>query len=348
MISNLVYKTSSLFKFLLILILLIYDCPFITSQTVTEPEKKYFSNGQLKTMVIYHGADTLEYLSYFKNGQLKDSLWFKLEDRQEIPILTGKSYFKNGKTASLNYYGTQSGENTTYDYYQSGKLRYYEKRPTGLTKFYTKKGQQIREYDFHKLTHVFVPARYKNGKHLQTSAFAKLIQTKEAILINDSKEISLTAGTLFSLKTNNDTNLIRHCLLEGFSKDSIYISKFNYSPTYDRLYDYDVLEYKRTYGIAINQLKTIYYTKHATAKRRFGAKACFNIGFAVLFIPALFLPSSAKAINEGNASVTSIAIGYGSSLIIGTTLLSISKKLYKTTVPVKYEMQDWRIIPIVN
>jgi hypothetical protein len=177
---------------------------------------------------------------------------------------------------------------------------------------------------------------------------AKLIQTKKASLINDTKEISLSGGTLISLKTTNDTNLLRHCLLEGFSKDSIYISKFNYSPTFDRLYDYDVLEYKKTYAIAINQLETIYYTKHNTAKRRFGAKTCFNTGFAVLFIPALFLPSSAKAINEGTASAIGIAIGYGSSLIIGATLVSISKKLYKSTVPIKYDMKDWRIIPIVN
>lgn len=333
------------FASLLICLFLLGSAEVAQSQQLQEPVQVFYGNGQLKKIVLVHRDDTFAYRSYYRNGQLKDSLFMRIVSGNETPVILHKSYHKNGRVAQLIKYGRGEDEQTVSEYRSNGQIRFFEQRPTGVTRYYNRQGKVVREFDRHNSSYVRVPARYYSGQHLEKSGFAKRIKTKKATLAHMRQEKKIRAGMLIAIKTGSDSSLTRHCLIEGFSPDTIYLSRFAYSKTYDRIYDFDILEYKNTIAVPIAQIRTLYCAQNGSAGRRRLAKVCFGLGFSLMALPMVFLPGTVKALNENTLDYTSTAIGYGTTISAAGALLLLSRKFYKDGVQKKYNLENWQLIP---
>jgi hypothetical protein len=139
--------------------------------------------------------------------------------------------------------------------------------------------------------------------------------------------------------------MIKHCLVAGFSADSIYLSKFYYNEKYDRVNDHTVMRYSKTFAFGFNQLRSILYTKGNTGRRRFTALILFNTGLFCLVAPLALIPSTLRDLNAGEADLSVTAITIGAAEVFGLTLTGISKALYRGTVPKKYDLRRWQIEP---
>lgn len=269
---------------------------------------------------------------YYRNGQLKDSLWLKISGGDEIIFGTEKSYYENGHLASITYHGKNWNEYTTYEYFKNGRMERVVKNPAGPTDIYRKNGKQKRHYE------AYVPKQYKKQRHLIGTSFAVRIMAKKAFITMERKKRRIKAGALVSLYVRGDTNRINHCQVEGFSKDSLYISKFESSPN-----GKGNLNYIGTVALGFNQVKSIYYSKNNKFRRGLASLSSTAAGFAVIVFSAIYLPSAIKANVEGEISGGQIANFYATTTAIGVPLILFGNYLSRTMVPKKYDMNLWKI-----
>ena len=321
----------------LLLFILVILSQFFYGQKDSIIEKKLYKNGKLKLITFNRGVDTFEIRKYHKNGQIGDSIWLFTDGKNETAIGIEKSFFENGKLSSITYHGKDREEYITDTYRENGMLYSHVVKPTGVSFYYNKKGEVVKQFDENKFDdEVYVRKKYKHNKHLKGTTYAARIKYQSATLLDDKNKMPIKAGVLISLVLKSDTNVINHCQVEGFSSDSIYISKFDYNTLYDRVNDFEILKYERTFALGINELKNIIYSKHYNKKRSFGAQAAVIIGTDLIIFPVLFGILLYK-------DIAVLAPYYGGSIVAGILLTYYSKQLYKSMIPKKYDMEKWKL-----
>jgi antitoxin component YwqK of YwqJK toxin-antitoxin module len=321
----------------LILILFLLQTGYFAQSDSTG--KAYYKNGNLKLLANWKGKDTVQFIKYYKNGRIKDSVWVYIPKGEEIPFGTGKKYYESGTLRSIYYFKNGLDEYVSYEYHENGLLKHFEQKPTGLTKNYNKKGEQVYEIDQHKSKQVFVPKNFRKGRHLKNLNYDTRIKTKKAWLVNGEKKHKLSTGVLVSLNLSKDTSLLSHCQIEGFSNDSIYFSRFHYNENY-RITDGAILKFDSTFALGVNQLDTIYYSKHRNRKRTFGATFAYISGVALVVFPVamvVIFPIMGVTITETLAMYSIFAVP-------GAGLYFLGKHLFNTTVPKKYDMHKYKIL----
>lgn len=300
-------------------------------------EAKYYKSGKPKLIAYHRGVDTFEVRRYFKNGQLGDSLWLVLSEKKEITIGIEKSYFENGKLSEITYHGKQEDHYVTNSYRKKGTIYSHIVKPTGVSKYYNSKGEVIKQFDENKFEDdVYIGKKYRKQKHLKNTNYTTRITSKAALLSDEKTEIKINSGALISIVLKADTNVLNHCRLEGFSKDSVYFSKFEYNSLYDRSTDFEILKYDSTFALSIDQLKTVIYSKHYNKRRVIGAQSAFVVGTALKVFPVLFGILLYK-------EIAVLAPYYGGSIVAGFILTYYSKFLYRSMVPKTYDMEKWKI-----
>ncbi|MEI8137707.1 MAG: hypothetical protein WCH21_10320 [Bacteroidota bacterium] len=310
---------------------------FFYGQKDSVIEKKLYKNGKIKLVTYSRGTDTFEIRKYFKNGQIGDSIWLFTDGKNETAIGIEKSYFENGKLSSITFHGKDKEEYVTDTYREDGMLYSHVVKPTGVNYFYNKKGEVIKQFDENKFDdEVYVRKKYKHHKHLKGTSFASRIKYQSATLVDDKNKMQIKSGVLISLVLKTDTNVISHCQIEGYSSDSIYISKFDYNNLYDRVTDFEILKFERTYAIGINQLKTIIYSKHYNKRRSFRARTASIVGAELKIFPVLFGILLYKDLNV-------LAPYYAGTVAAGFIISYYSKVFYKSMIPKKYDMKKWKL-----
>lgn len=311
-------------------------------QTFQYQEKwEHYSNGNLKLHIRKQGFDTVEYKLYHANGILKDSVWLTFQNGRERPLGTERIYYKNGHLKKVLRYGSSQREFDLAGYYKNGGLKIRVNRPTGLTQLYSKSGTQLREQDYHKKADVYVPKRYRKGRHFKTTALAKRATAKTALLCGNNRTNKLAAGKRMRLRLKNDTLLLRHCLIEGFSKDTVYLTKLNYNPAFKTKIKEPVFIHDSTFALAFSDIDTLFYSRHATRARNNGALSARLGGLELILIPPLeFLFFSLI----GDVDWGTTAAVTAGSAAIGIPLYYLGRHLHKTAVPKPYDMKSWKVV----
>jgi hypothetical protein len=237
----------------------------------------------------------------------------------------------------MTYHGKQEDHYVTNSYRKNGTIYSHIVKPTGVSKYYNSKGEVIKQFDENKFEDdVYIGKKYRKQKHLKNTNYITRITSKAALLSDEKTEIKINSGALISIVLKADTNVLNHCRLEGFSKDSVYFSKFEYNSLYDRSTDFEILKYDSTFALSIDQLKTIIYSKHYNKRRVIGAQSPFAVGTALTVFPVLFGILLYK-------DIAVLAPYYGGSIVAGFILTYYSKFLYRSMVPKTYDMQKWKI-----
>lgn len=304
-----------------------------------------------KSKITKHGSDTIEVINFHKNGRVKDSLWKTIEIlvgkkenpdpkhpgdsivmQIDHPFGVGKKYYKNGKTKSITYYGTNSASDKTFAYRKKGSLAIYKESPYGLKKYYNKKGKQIRQSDFNKGKYAKLPKANKTHKHLAQSKFAGKIQATDLVLFNSNKELKIKPYSLFALQLSSDTTPLRHCVYEGISEGKFVFSTYSY----DRSESKNKLKLDSTFAADKNQIQTIYYACHNIRKKHFGAVFGERAGFSMMIVPAIGVTLLAGTYYL----LHPVTLGI---IAAGVPVYIIGKSLYKKTVPKTYSLKEWKI-----
>jgi hypothetical protein len=306
-----------------------------------------FKNGKTQKHIHHIDNETQVVQNFYENGQLKDSTAFKIEtfiavksdpnknkgyadtiyDIKNIEYGIGKVFYSNGKLKELNYYGNDTVASKEYSYRKNGKLKLFEQKPFGERILYNKKGKVIRYNNANKGKHVSVPKIYSDKKYL--SNYSGRIKAKSSFLVKNKSKVKLNAGALISIRTTNDTAKYNNCLVEGFSGDSIVISKFSYDhdpETKNRL------KYDSTFVLSFSSLSSINYASKNTKKSYTTASVLEILGMDLVIVPTVVLPLS------GGAQTFPYV---GGSIVVGTGLFIYSRWLYKKIVPLEYKFPDW-------
>lgn len=304
-----------------------------------------------KQKITKHGSDTIEVISYHKNGKVQDSVWKTIEIlvgkrdnidpkhpgdsivmNVETPFGTEKKYYKSGKIKSITYYGTHGAAHKTYQYRKKGSLAVYKETPYGLKKLYNKKGKQIRESDFNKNKIVRLSNSNKKHYHIKNSKYVNIPLEKNISFTNNTKILNIKSGAMFSVLFKNDTIPLRHCVLEGKSKDSLLLTKYSY----DRSITKNKLKLDSTFLVSVNEIDCIYFATNRIKRTHFLGSFMQTAGFNMTFLPVIVVPLFAGIGNLSNP----IVLG---SVIAGVPVYICSKFVFKKTVPKKFKMSDWKI-----
>ena len=317
----------------------------IRHENITYNERAdYYASGILKMHIVRRGVDTVEYKSYHKNGRIKDSLWLYYTGRRELVIGTEKHFYDNGQLAGIASHDSANEASVSRQYHKNGVLKVSSSYPTGFSKVFNKKGVQIRQIDNHKTTQVYVPKQYRKGRHFATTPYAGRIKTKHAFLVNGSAHKKIKAGTLISVQLKGDTLLYHHCLVEGFSEDSIYLTGLDYDSTFKTARHGKILKYDSTFALGYNELHTVLYARHATRARNFGAFVAYIAGVECVLLPVIEIPLISLIDNQ-HLDVPSMLGTCAVVAAVGVPLIYLSRHLLKTAVPKPYDMATWKFRP---
>jgi hypothetical protein len=314
-------------------------------QKVTYFEKRqYYSNGKLKLRSVKRGIDTIEYKDYNRGGKIRDSIWLYLGGRQEVLLGgTRRLYYNNGQVNDIVQYGKTPKEYTLVQYNENGTLKKIIRRPTGVSQyFYGKRNKMKKESDIHKGKLIYVPHTYRKRKHFSTTAYAARVTSNGAWLVYKHTRKKIKPGRWMSIQLKGDTNWLRHCVVEGFSKDSVYFTKLNYNPAFKIKSGEQIMKYDSTFAVGLGQLNAIYYSLHDTRARRYGAKLAL-VGGIGLIASSPF--ASAFFITDGLSGVKPAINAVGITAGIGISLVFIKKHLEESAVPKMYSMDQWKIVP---
>jgi hypothetical protein len=310
-----------------------------------DQKKEYYKSGDLHQSYTRRGVDTFEYRNFYKNGRARDSVWIYVPDKNEIALGTSKHFHKNGQVASIVQYGNNVGvkrslhEYRFSSYRKNGKLKNSGQYPRGVRKYYDLKGRQRRQHDYNNKNEIYVHRKYRNGKLIENTAYAARIKAKEAFLVNNGKKKKIKAGALISIQLNSDTSILEHCLVEGFSKDSVWFSKLEYDTSY-RVTNKNILEYDSSFAVGHNQLASIFYSKHYNRRRGFTAVQVSTLAFDLVLIPLFITP---LWIRDGS-DLSSVGATYGIMAAVAVPTFLLGRHLFKTMIPKRYDMHAWKIV----
>ena len=183
----------------------------------------------------------------------------------------------------------------------------------------------MNKYDFLK-----IPFRYRGRQHLDGSSFSKRIQAYAAQLVIGNTKRLLISGTLINLQLFGDTNRLEHCKIEGFSGDTLFLSKFDYDLTPSK----DDLKYDSTFALCTNKIKTMWYQKNCRPLRFFGyissivTGMCASSFFMILtMINPLYLLAA---------------------IAVAIPFTWAGNKLHRSMQLKKYDLSYWKIKPLEN
>ncbi len=290
-----------------------------------------YNGGKTKSIAVYKGIDTVLVLKYYKSGQIKDSAHVTLKDDKEFYFGIQRSYYRSGNPTSIINYKNGIDEFNSVTHFENGNLLSEIKKP-GERKFYNKKGELVKQVDINHKAQVYVPKKYRHQKHLITTNFVTRIKFKKAKLQNGKVAVNLRSNALISVCIGPDS-VINHCQIEGFSTDSIYVSRFEYNSNIKK----DALQYENTFAIGLGQIKTIYFSKNYTRKKYNRARAATVGGIDMIIIPIAMMPFAA-------ASFGTLAPAFGACIIAGIPVYFWGKHLFKKMLPKKYDMNQWKIV----
>ncbi|MGZ3932915.1 MAG: hypothetical protein ACXVP0_16720, partial [Bacteroidia bacterium] len=330
--------------------LFIFISSFYFSQNLPDSIVK-FHNGCIASRYHYKTADTLERIEYYKNGRTKDSVWLRIETlvgfredvkkngsndsivvRNFIPFGTEKKYYKRGKLFSVTYYSADTAPTRLYEYRKKGSLSAYKEDPYGLKIYFNKKGTITRQMDLNKKRFVSLPKEYLGPAHLKTRGFDRRIKQEQAAFVSGSTTFNLSSGKLVALRLSSDTTMLRHCLIEGFSADSVCISRFSYDLSASK----NTLAYDTTLMLPVAQISSLLYAKKSLRKIYRMATILEVAGFDMVLAPLIGVPLFFGATYLGNP----FALG---TIIAGIPVFIYSKVLLRKMTPKEYRMSEWKI-----
>ncbi|MBL7921987.1 MAG: hypothetical protein JNJ40_16855 [Bacteroidia bacterium] len=283
---------------------------------------RHYKNGKLKKILYWHGSDTTQFIKFYKNGQIKDSSWFYTNSNNELPFGTSKSYYSDGRLSNITRYGTDPSIYTSISYWHDGNVSEYEVSP-GHKRYYNKIGEIPKQLDLNKNKFIYIPKKYKTRR------------SNKIFLTQQKKKITIKNNTLISVVLSNDSN-VALCRIDHLKNDSVYLSKFSYNSKYRTTKQETILNYDSSFVLSTKQLKTIYYSKHFNSKRNRAAMAAQVIGVELLVVSLI---TTAVAVREPSLGLPIL----GSTLVSGFGLTTLSKYLYKSMVPKKYDLNEWQI-----
>lgn len=305
-------------------------CALICSAQQRSSEKKYFPDGRLKSELIHFGGDTVQYLSYHSNGLMRDSAWLLARGRREIPLGTAKQWHHEGQLRSISHAYDSTYSNIFYWRRNGVPFAFYES--PGVQRRYNKKGNVFRETDENKDKVIAIPSEFRKRKHLANSPLGKKIVQTHGYLVKNSKKIRLVPNVFMSVRTTKDTMLLKHCNIEGFFSDSVVLSKFDY----DRTNSGTTMRYDSTFVLKLTDISELYYSRRNTRARYFTA-----ITFSAIGLDCMVIPFGVGLIIEG---VSMLAIpGAWIMTASGLPVYLFGRWLFKTMVPKKYDLKDWKI-----
>lgn len=304
-----------------------------------------YHNGKTASRFQFRTGDTILQLGYFKNGRLKDSVWLHLEVmigyrnssdsivvRNYTPFGTEKKFYKNGALSAMILHSSDSLPTSSYSFRKNGGCSAYREAPYGLDIHYTKKGKAAKYADFNKKGYVSVPKEFRQSDHLKGSGWDVRIKTKETVLVSGERSLKLKAGAMMSVRLNNDTTVRRHCLIEGFSGDSICISFFGYDLSASK----DRLKHLGTGMIAMNELQSIFYSRKDPRAAYRAASIVEFIGFDMVLVPLAVVPIFAGGVYLANPFVLS-------TMVAGIPVFIWSKSLFRKLSPREYKLSEWKL-----
>ncbi len=283
---------------------------------------RHYKNGKVKKILYWHGSDTSEFIKYYKNGQIKDSSWFYTNGNNELPFGTSKSYYSDGRLSNITRYSSDPSIYTSISYWHDGNVSEYEVSP-GHKRYYNKIGEIPKQLDLNKNKFIYIPKKYKTRR------------SNKIFLTQQKKKITIKNNSLISIVLSNDSNLTL-CRIDQLSSDSVYFSKFSYNSKYRTTKQETILNYDSSFVLCTKQLKTINYSKHFNSKRNRAATAAQVIGVELLVVSLI---TTAVAVREPSLGLPIL----GSTLVSGFGLTTLSKYLYKSMVPKKYDLNEWQI-----
>ncbi len=314
---------------LLFICLLVQLC--CNSQTNKVLRSNYLG-GNPKVIAKWMSKDTVQFLRFHRNGQIKDSLWIQKKGLKEKPFGTERRYYKNGRLKAVVHFATIPGHFTFHQYYKNGRL-YKDFKNPGLFSFYSKDGALFKQFNMNKNDQVKVPRKYRKQRHLKSSGLIKDLQQSNALLSNGTQERRFKSERLITLFLKGDTNGLTLCNVEGFTKEAILLSKFDYDTTRSK----HTLRYDSSFAISFSTIDSIYYSKKNTHLRYNSAKWVSGLGLELFLIPLIIAPI--VGIPAVLLEPAIIAI-YGP----GLPVFFIGNRMYKKMVPKKYDMKTYKIL----
>ena len=327
---GLVMSRNMLGRRLIILICLI--SPFITYAQSDSTEFYYYANGKIRWEITQR--DTYEvHKEFYKKGTLKDSFNVK----NGLYYGTRKLYYKNKSLKKSIDYGSNPLEEPIlvkiYRKDSSLKItgRSLKGKAFGFHHEYNKKGQAIKFDDMNKDKMVKIPKVYKKPDHLIAAGYDEQITTTKAWLSNEKERVKIKKGAIISIELINDDQIYHHNAIEGFSKDSIYLSKFDYSFSDDK----EPLKYDSTYALHFNQLRSIHFSVNNRKLTDLAELITLEFGIIpplefLIVLPLIFWDVS--FITQPTIIV----------LIAASPFFYLwSRHISKRTVPREYKMSDW-------
>jgi hypothetical protein len=293
---------------------------------------EYYRNGKIRFRSHKVDDSTLVYIEYFRNGNIKDSVMLK----NELPTGTRVMSYKNGRERYVITYKSEPGENTFKRFRRNGSLKAtggnLESQSFGPHYQYNRKGIAIRYQDMNKGKNVKIPAQYQGGQHLSGKNAEKRFPATKASLKKNSKSVTVKSGAIISLRLKGDPAVIHHYQVEGFSKDSVLVSRFRYDVSRSR----NTLAFDSNQIFGFNQIDAVYFGRNKSNAAEVIALAATTVGFILFFEPILVIPifQGAEALTEPVA-LTMIAAGI--------PVMFWGKHLYKKIVPREHKLSEWLI-----
>jgi hypothetical protein len=314
-----------------ILLLAILLPVIVSAQTATDVVEHY-RNGNVRFKSHSINDSTLVYVEYFRNGNTKDSVMLK----KELPFGTRAMYYKNGEERYVITYQNGPGENTFKRSRRNRSLKStggnLDFKSFGPHYQYNRKGIAIRYQDMNKGNSVKVPAQYRDHQHLAGKSVGKRFIATKASLTNASKSTTIKSGAIISLQLKGETNITHHYQVEGFSKDSLLVSKFRYDLSRSR----NTLAFDSNDILGFNEIEAIYFGRNKNNTAEVVALAVTTVGFILFFEPILIVP-----IFQGfGALAEPAALAMMGS---GIPIMFWGRHLYKQIVPREHKLSEWKI-----
>lgn len=293
---------------------------------------EHYGNGNIRFRSHKVNDSTMVYVEYFRNGNTKDSVMLK----NELPFGTRTLSHKNGRDRYVIIYKSSPGENTFKRFRRDGSLKAtggnLDSELFGPQYKYNRKGVAVSYQDMNKGKSIKVPEQYRKGQHLTGKSVANRFRSPNASLKGNSKSVTIKSGAMISMRLKGDTEVVHHYQIEGFSKDSLLLSKFRYDISRSR----NTLAFESNKIIAFDQIDAIYFGRNNSHAAEVVALAVTTAGFILLFEPILIVP-----IFQGiEALAEPVALGMMAS---GIPVIFFGKHLNKKIVPREYQLSQWQI-----
>jgi len=258
----------------------------LSAQDTTQVSRLFLPDGTLDEVRTQISKDKYESVRYYPSGVMKEITTFE----NELPVGVSKKYFETGELKSslifynLNHY-------SFIDYRQDGSLKATgEKKndlPFGLCQDYNNDGKLIYREDFNMGKPVRVKSANKKWRHQRRKlSFRHHIKKRKKVIlsIDGRHRKRLKRNTLAYLKFKDSDSLYKHCLISGYIKDSVVISKFRYENTAS----FETLRFDTVFIKSLADIQEVPFLSHKLDPQ--GTLVKYLVGFgAIILIDGLVI-----------------------------------------------------------